>query len=137
MSEKIIGTKQAAEILGVSVSTIYRMIEQGLLAPTKTPGGQRRFDMTQLSNFKENSRAIIAPQNPSKNKYIVACSSMDKGSEMKNTCTVGCIGCKMCEKACPSEAISVEDNIAKINYEKCTLCGACEEKCPKKIIKIF
>lgn len=70
MSEKIIGTKQAAEILGVSVSTIYRMIEQGLLAPTKTPGGQRRFDMTQLSNFKENSRAIIAPQNPSKNKYI-------------------------------------------------------------------
>ena len=69
MSEKIIGTKQAAEILGVSISTIYRMIEQGLLTPTKTPGGQRRFDMTQLSTFKENSKDIIAPQNPSKNKF--------------------------------------------------------------------
>lgn len=27
MSENIVGTKQAAEILGVSISTIYRMVE--------------------------------------------------------------------------------------------------------------
>ena len=74
---------------------------------------------------------------PAKQKYVVACSSKDKGAEMKNTCSVGCIGCKMCEKVWPSQAISVEDNIAKIDYEKCTLCGACAEKCPKKIIKIF
>ena len=39
MPEAIVGTKQAAEILGVSISTIYRMVEQGILEPTKTPGG--------------------------------------------------------------------------------------------------
>lgn len=64
MSDDIVGTKQAAEILGVSISTVYRMIEQGLLLPTKTPGGQRRFEVAQLQSFKENSRTIIAPQNP-------------------------------------------------------------------------
>lgn len=64
MSEAIVGTKQAAEILGVSISTIYRMVEQGILEPTKTPGGQRRFPVNQLEEYKEKSRSIIAPQNP-------------------------------------------------------------------------
>ena len=74
---------------------------------------------------------------PAKQKYVVACVSKDKGSEMKAACSTGCIGCKICEKTCPSEAIAVEDNIAKIDYEKCTLCGVCAEKCPRKIIKQF
>ena len=39
----LVSTKKAADILGVSTSTIYRMVEQSLLIPTKTPGGQRRF----------------------------------------------------------------------------------------------
>lgn len=64
MPNTIVGTKQAAEILGVSISTVYRMVEQGLLLPTKTPGGQRRFEVTQLKAFKESSRMIVAPQNP-------------------------------------------------------------------------
>ena len=64
MSENIVGTKQAAEMLGVSISTIYRMVDQGILMPSKTPGGQRRFPVSQLEEYKENSRAIVAPQNP-------------------------------------------------------------------------
>ena len=63
---KLVGTKQAAELLGVSLSTIYRMIAQGLLQPSKTPGGQRRFDMDILNEFKENSQYISAPQKPYK-----------------------------------------------------------------------
>lgn len=64
MSDNIVGTKQAAEILGVSISTIYRMVDQGILLPSKTPGGQRRFPVSQLEEYKEKSRTIIAPQNP-------------------------------------------------------------------------
>lgn len=64
MSDKIVGTKKAAEILGVSISTVYRMIEQGILHPSKTPGGQRRFEVSQLQTFKESSKDITAPQNP-------------------------------------------------------------------------
>ena len=43
-------------------------------------------------------------------------------------CTAGCIGCKMCEKACKFEAVTVENNIAHIDYEKCKDCGACAVK---------
>lgn len=64
MSKSIVGTKQAAEILGVSISTIYRMVDQGILQPSKTPGGQRRFAISQLDEYIKNSREIIAPQKP-------------------------------------------------------------------------
>lgn len=70
-------------------------------------------------------------------KYIVKCSSCDKGAAMKEKCIVGCIGCKICEKNCPVQAISVENNHAVINYDRCIGCGICAEKCPKKIIVQF
>lgn len=66
--EKLLTTKQASDYLGVSVSTIYRMIEKNILTPTKTPGGQRRFNIPQLENYKINSVNIIAPQEPHINK---------------------------------------------------------------------
>lgn len=71
---------------------------------------------------------------PKSNKYMVLCSSKDKGSEMKDLCSAGCIGCKMCVKACESDAVTVEDNLAKIDIAKCIGCGKCAEKCPRKII---
>lgn len=67
-------------------------------------------------------------------KYAVACSSKDKGPVTMKACTVGCIGCQLCKKNCPSGAVDVVDFNASIDYEKCTECGACMEKCPKKAI---
>lgn len=72
---------------------------------------------------------------PYDNKHFVSCSSNDKGKEVKAVCNAGCIGCKLCEKTCEADAIHVENNLASIDYEKCTNCGKCAKKCPVKIIK--
>ena len=39
-----------------------------------------------------------------------------------------CVGCGLCLKSCPYEAIELKDKIAVIN-DNCTLCGACVESC--------
>ena len=71
---------------------------------------------------------------PYEAKHLVQCSSKDKGKDVMKACSVGCIGCHLCEKNCPNDAVHVVDNVAYIDQEKCTGCGICAEKCPKKII---
>ncbi len=69
-------------------------------------------------------------------KYVVRCSSKNTGKAVIDACGAGCIGCHLCEKNCEAGAITVIDNIARIDYEKCTHCGTCVAKCPKKVIKL-
>ena len=66
--------------------------------------------------------------------FAVACSSHSKGPAVMKECSVGCIGCGICARNCPSGAVAVNDNLAVIDQEKCVSCGACAAKCPKKAI---
>ncbi len=72
---------------------------------------------------------------PFEAKQVVACMSKDMGKEVNQYCSIGCIACHICEKNCPAGAITVENNVASIDQEKCTHCGTCVSKCPKKAIK--
>lgn len=64
----------------------------------------------------------------------VACKSTQKGAVVRKICTNGCIACLRCEKECPEDAIKVRDNLASIDYDKCTNCGRCAAVCPTKCI---
>lgn len=71
---------------------------------------------------------------PAKAKYIVRCSSHNRGKDVKTACSDGCIGCGMCMRVCETGAIEVVNNLARIDQSKCIGCGKCAEKCPSKII---
>jgi NAD-dependent dihydropyrimidine dehydrogenase PreA subunit len=45
-----------------------------------------------------------------------------------------CTGCEVCVNVCPTEAISMVNDKARIDGEKCIDCGRCVQVCPQEAI---
>lgn len=43
-----------------------------------------------------------------------------------------CTGCRLCEKACPQNSISMNKRKAEIDITTCTICGICIDTCSKE-----
>ena len=69
---------------------------------------------------------------PYEAKHLVRCSSREKGKDVMAVCSTGCIGCRMCQKVCPADAIVVENNLAWIDPEKCTNCERARKNVRKR-----
>lgn len=74
---------------------------------------------------------------PFKSQVSVLCSSHDKGGVAKKNCDNACIGCGKCTKVCKFEAITVNDFLASIDYDKCKVCGMCVKECPTGAINTY
>ena len=70
-------------------------------------------------------------------KAAVMCHNTDKGGPARRACKAACIGCMRCVKACEYGAVTVKNNLAVIDGEKCVACGKCAEVCPSKCIHLF
>ena len=105
----------------------------------------------------------VLSMQPADRVVTVSCHNPEKGIALKEKCDKACISCEACVKACNFDALTMENGVPKIDYEKCvgctlctkqckfdaiegalkqkhkvlgacTGCGLCAEKCPKKAI---
>jgi electron transport complex protein RnfB len=53
---------------------------------------------------------------PINKRVHILCSSHDKGAKVRRICKVGCIACTKCVKEAPEGAITMENNLAVVNY---------------------
>ncbi len=72
----------------------------------------------------------LRKKGPKLRRIYVNCSNKDKGAVAKRGCDVACIACSKCQKVCPFEAITITNNLAYINDDKCRLCRKCVAECP-------
>ena len=71
---------------------------------------------------------------PKNRRVFVSCVNQEKGATARKACAVACIGCRKCEKVCPFGAITVQNNLSYIDFNKCRLCRKCVDECPTNAI---
>ncbi len=114
----IVGGHEVAEKLASIMGTESLCVEKRV-ARVNCLGGEKEC----------GSRAIY--------QGVDSCKAASMIAGGGKACVYGCLGLGSCEKACPFDAIFVnDDGIAVINEENCTGCGMCVAYCPKKIISL-
>jgi putative resolvase len=53
---QVMTAKEAADYLRVSLFTLRKIEQQGLIVPYRTPGGHRRYSLEMLNEYLEGSR---------------------------------------------------------------------------------
>ena len=76
----------------------------------------------------------LRKKGPKNRRIFVSCINQDKGGPAKKACNVACIGCGKCVKTCPFDAITLNNNLAYIDFDKCKLCRKCVAQCPTNAI---
>ena len=81
-------------------------------------------------------RAIIElrPKGKKDRRIYVCCINKEKGGPARKNCSVACIGCGKCAEVCAFDAITIENNLAYIDFDKCKLCRKCAPVCPTEAI---
>ena len=108
----MISIKEASKIAGVSEKTLRVWEKEGKLAPNRTEGGHRRYDIKDLIKSKKDNSLTIA---------YARVSSNDQKEDLKRQEVV-------LESYCASQGFEFEiisDLGSGLNYKKKGLCEGC------------
>lgn len=102
------------------------------------PSGLARVDPDKCAGCRKCVGACpkdIIKMVPAGRKVHILCSSHDKGGRVRRICKVGCIGCQRCAKSAPEGSITMEENLAVVDYEA-EMPESVAEVCPMNTIAV-
>ena len=65
------------------------------------------------------------------------CHAVEQFYSGDKACTYACHGYGDCVRACPQNAISICDGVARVDQQLCIGCGICVRECPNHIIRLI
>lgn len=69
---------------------------------------------------------------------VMSCAAANKLAGGPLACSAGCIGFGDCQRACPFDAITMDERgLPVIDVHKCTGCGICVRECPRGQIDLL
>lgn len=68
---------------------------------------------------------------------IMSCAAAKMVQDGPDACKFSCIGLGDCVRACPFDAMWIENDLVHIAPEKCTSCGTCVRICPNSILELI
>lgn len=68
---------------------------------------------------------------------IEDCAAAAQLADGYKACKYACLGMGNCVKVCPTNAIEIENGLAKIDKDRCITCGKCAAVCPRGIIGLL
>ncbi|MDE3244630.1 MAG: 4Fe-4S binding protein, partial [Acidobacteriota bacterium] len=77
-----------------------------------------------LSRLRQGRRTLPHP------KPLPALPERFRGRPVVDASKCARDGCRVCEEACPTEAITLRDGVPLIDLGRCLFCPECEEACP-------
>lgn len=114
------------------------------------PGGQETVEQIAEilgveATASEPKVAVVRCQgsrDKAKDKYeyhgVEDCNAAVLLANGSKACIYGCLGLGSCVKACPFDAMYMQENgLPFVIEEKCTACGNCVEACPKGIMELI
>lgn len=99
--------------------------------------GVEALDVVEMMAFVNCNGTCEATSKAADYEGVQTCKGASMLYAGPNSCTYGCLGCGDCASVCPSNAICIEDSIARVNKNLCVGCGLCAKECPKYIISII
>ena len=99
--------------------------------------GLAECEVPELMPFVNCNGTCDAAIRPVKYEGYDSCAAMTLACGGDLACKFGCLGAGDCARACPTDAISVNDGVARIDMSVCISCGICTDICPKHIITMI